>query len=205
MIAGEHQPPFVHALAHAMNAALGNVGKTVVYTESIEANPVNQLESLRDLVNDLNAGKVEFLVILGANPVYDAPADFDFADRASESEDCAFIPACIRTKRRSFATGTAPAAHYLESWSDGRAYDGTVGIVQPLIAPLYEAHSAHEIIALLRAMPANPATSWFATTGRASVRKRTRHSKRSGKHRCTMASWPAPRCPRFPLRRTPIS
>ena len=79
MIAGEHQPPFVHALAHAMNAALGNVGKTVIYTDSIEANPVNQIESLRDLVNDLNAGKVEFLLILGANPVYDAPADFNFA------------------------------------------------------------------------------------------------------------------------------
>ena len=60
VIAGEQQPPFVHALAHAMNAALGNVGKTVTYTESIEANPVNQIESLRDLVNDLNAGQSRF-------------------------------------------------------------------------------------------------------------------------------------------------
>ena len=69
-----------------MNAALGNVGKTVVYTDSIEANPVNQLESLRDLANDLNAGQVEFLVILGGNPVYDAPADFNFADRDAEGK-----------------------------------------------------------------------------------------------------------------------
>jgi molybdopterin-containing oxidoreductase family iron-sulfur binding subunit len=69
VIAGEHQPPFVHALAHAMNAALGNVGKTVVYTDSVEPNPVNQLESLSDLVSDLNAGKVDFLLILGGNPV----------------------------------------------------------------------------------------------------------------------------------------
>src|SRR5208283_898293 len=73
VVAGDYQPPFVHALAHAMNAGLGNVGKTVVYTESIEVNPVNQIDSLRDLVKDLNAGKVEFLLILGVNPVYTAP------------------------------------------------------------------------------------------------------------------------------------
>src|SRR3984893_3805441 len=78
IIAGEEQPPFVHALAHAMNAALGNVGKTVVYTDSLEVNPVNQLESLRELVGDLNADRVDFLVILGGNPVYDAPADLNF-------------------------------------------------------------------------------------------------------------------------------
>src|ERR1700678_258641 len=78
VIAGEEQPPAVHALAHAMNAALGNVGKTVYYTEPLEANPVNGIESLRTLVNDINAGKVQMLLILGGNPVYDAPADFDF-------------------------------------------------------------------------------------------------------------------------------
>ncbi len=148
VIAGDHQPAFVHALAHAMNAALGNSGKTVTYTESIEANPVNQLDSIRDLVNDLNAGKVEFLVILGVNPVYTAPADLNFGS------------AILKAKTRVYSgqltdeTGTlchwqAPAAHYLESWSDGRAYDGTVSITQPLIAPLYEGHSAHEILALL--------------------------------------------------------
>ena len=81
----------MHALAHAINAALGNVGKTVVYTESIEANPVNQVESLRDLVNDLNAGHVDFLVILGGNPVYDALADFDFASAMQKARDaCPF-------------------------------------------------------------------------------------------------------------------
>src|ERR1700723_2630388 len=79
VIAGEEQPPAVHALAHAMNAALGNVGKTVYYTEPLEANPVNEMESLRDLVNDINAGKVDLLFMLGGNnPVYDAPVDFDF-------------------------------------------------------------------------------------------------------------------------------
>ncbi len=148
VIAGEAQPAMVHTLAHAMNAALGNVGKTVVYTEPLEANPVNEVESLRDLVNDLNAGKVDLLVILGGNPVYDAPADFDFG------------PALLKAKLRVHLglyydeTGElchwhVPEAHYLESWSDARAYDGTIGIIQPLIAPLYDGHSAHDVIAIL--------------------------------------------------------
>ena len=147
VIAGEHQPPFVHALAHAMNAALGNVGKTVVYTESVEPNPVNQLESLRDLVNDLNAGKVDFLVILGGNPVYDAPVDFDFAI-ALQKAKTRVHSGLYQDETAELCHWHAPAAHSLESWSDGRAYDGTVGIVQPLIAPLYDGHSAHEVIAL---------------------------------------------------------
>ncbi len=148
IIAGEQQPPFVHALAHAMNAALGNVGKTVEYTEPLEANPVNQIESLGELVSDLNSGQVEFLLILGGNPVYDAPADFDFGT--------ALMKAKLRIHTGLYNDETAvlchwhvPATHYLESWSDLRAYDGTVGVVQPLIAPLYDNHSSHEIIALL--------------------------------------------------------
>jgi MoCo/4Fe-4S cofactor protein with predicted Tat translocation signal len=148
VIAGEHQPPSVHALAHAMNAALGNVGKTVVYTESVEVNPVNQLESLRDLVNDLNDGKVDFLLILGGNPVYDAPADFNFA-WALQKAKLRVHSGLYNDETAELCHWHAPATHFLESWSDARAYDGTVGIIQPLIAPLYENHSAHEVVALL--------------------------------------------------------
>ncbi|MGB0036342.1 MAG: TAT-variant-translocated molybdopterin oxidoreductase [Candidatus Acidiferrales bacterium] len=148
VVAGSEQPPFVHALAHAMNAALGNVGKTLYYTEPLEANPVNEIESLREIVSDLNAGKVNLLAILGGNPVYDAPADFEFG------------PALLKAKLRVHSglyydeTGElchwhVPAAHFLESWSDSRAYDGTIGIVQPLISPIYDGHSAHEIVAVL--------------------------------------------------------
>ena len=68
-----------------MNAALDNVGKTVFYTEPVDANPVNQTESLRDLVADMRAGKVDLLVILGGNPVYDAPADLGFGDALKSS------------------------------------------------------------------------------------------------------------------------
>jgi len=148
VVAGEAQPPAVHALVHAINAALGNVGRTVYYTEPLEASPVNQMESLRELVRDLNAGAVQFLAALGGNPVYDAPADFDFG--------AALLKAALRVHAGLYYDETGelchwhvPEAHYLESWSDSRAYDGTVGIVQPLIAPLYDGRSRHEIVAAL--------------------------------------------------------
>ncbi len=149
VMAGEEQPPFVHALAHAMNAALGNVGKTVYYTDPLEVNPTNGMESLRDLLSDMKAGKVDVLLILGGNPVYDAPVDFDFG------------PALLSVKLRIHSglyydeTGElchwhVPTTHYLESWGDARAYDGTIGIIQPLIAPLYQGcHSPYEITGLL--------------------------------------------------------
>src|SRR5207247_2092487 len=79
VVAGESQPPFVHALAHAMNQALGNNGRTVVYTSPVEAAPVDHLQSLRELTADMNAGKIDVLLILGGNPVYTAPVDLAFA------------------------------------------------------------------------------------------------------------------------------
>src|SRR3984885_11881404 len=79
-VAGDHQPPLVHALVHAISAKQGNVGKTVFYTDSVDAKPVNQFESIKDLVADIDAGKVDLLVILGGNPAYDAPSDLGFAD-----------------------------------------------------------------------------------------------------------------------------
>src|SRR3984885_15452186 len=80
VIAGDQQPPAVHALAHAMNTKLGNVGKTVFYTDTVETNPANQAESLKDLAADMGSGKVDLLIILGGNPPYDAPADLNFVD-----------------------------------------------------------------------------------------------------------------------------
>ncbi|HMD37254.1 MAG TPA: TAT-variant-translocated molybdopterin oxidoreductase, partial [Vicinamibacterales bacterium] len=144
VIAGDDQPPIVHALAHAMNEALDSVGRTVVYTDPIEASPVDQLQSLRELATEMRAGHVDILVVVGGNPVYTAPADLNFA------EAMGMVP--LRVHLSSHADETSelshwhiPQAHFLETWSDGRAYDGTVSIVQPLIAPLYEGRSAHEL------------------------------------------------------------
>ena len=150
VIPGDHQPPAVHALAHSLNAALGNVGKTVFYTDPVNGNPVNQTESLKELVADMRAGKVDLLVILGGNPAYDAPADFGFADALRNTN----IPTRVHLGLHHNETAElcqwhVNETHYLEQWSDTRAYDGTVSIVQPLIAPLYAGHSAHEIVAVL--------------------------------------------------------
>jgi MoCo/4Fe-4S cofactor protein with predicted Tat translocation signal len=146
VMVGEEQPPAVHALAHAMNAALGNVGKTVYYTEPLEANPINGIESLRQLVNDVTGGKVQMLLILGGNPVYDAPADFEFKSALMK------VPLRIHSGLYYDETGEwcqwhIPAAHFLEAWGDGRAYDGTASVMQPLIQPLYDGHAANEIVA----------------------------------------------------------
>jgi len=153
VIAGEQQPPFVHALAHAINEKLGNVGKTVTYTEPIEVNPVDQIDSLRELVNDLKSGQVQMLVIIASNASYNAPADLGFDSALRNAITSGSLKTFVHSglyndETAEFAHWHVPAAHYLESWSDGRAYDGTVGIIQPLIAPLYDSHSAHEIVAL---------------------------------------------------------
>lgn len=148
VLAGEQQPAIVHALAHAMNQALGNVGKTVVYTETVEANPVDQAESLRELVGEMNAGKVESLVILGGNPVFTAPADLQFVDSITRVKRAIHL-SLYENETTRLCHWHAPETHYLEAWSDVRAYDGTLSIVQPLIAPLYEGRSAHELLAAL--------------------------------------------------------
>jgi hypothetical protein len=150
IIAGDHQPPAVHALAHAMNAALGNAGKTVVYTEPVDANPVNQTESLRDLVSDMRTGKVDLLVIMGGNPVYDAPADLGFGDCLKSSKvELRIYHGPYQNETAEHCHWTVNETHYLEAWSDGRAYDGTASLVQPLIAPLYGGKSAHEMLSVL--------------------------------------------------------
>jgi len=148
VIAGECQSPRLHALAHAMNQMLGNVGNTVVYTDPVEANPVDQVLSLTELVSDMKAGAVDVLVILGGNPVYTAPVDLQFAENLSKVG--------LRVHLSQYLDETAllchwhvPECHYLESWGDVRAYDGTISIIQPLIAPLYDAKSAHEVMSIL--------------------------------------------------------
>ena len=140
----------VHALAHALNQLLGNVGKTVFYTDPVDANPVNQTESLKDLVADMRGGKVDVLVILGGNPAYDAPADFGFAD-ALKSPSVPFRVhlGLYQNETAELCQWHVNEAHYLEAWGDTRAYDGTVSVVQPLIAPLYDGKSAYELIAML--------------------------------------------------------
>jgi MoCo/4Fe-4S cofactor protein with predicted Tat translocation signal len=152
VVAGEQQLAVVHALAQTMNHALGNVGRTVDYTAPVEATPVDQMDSLRDLVRAMAANEVEILVILGGNPVYTAPADLDFAAQLAKVTFRLHL-SLYDNETSALCHWHIPETHYLETWSDTRAYDGTVSIVQPVIAPLYSGKSAHEMLAVLAGQP----------------------------------------------------
>jgi MoCo/4Fe-4S cofactor protein with predicted Tat translocation signal len=146
VVAGDQQSPNVHMLAHVLNVTLGNVGETVVYTDPVVADPTPAIMSLRALVKDMDEGKVETLLILGANPVATAPADLHFADQLAKVAFRAHL-GLYDDETAQLCHWHVPEAHYLESWSDVRASDGTVSIVQPLIAPLYDGKTAHEVLA----------------------------------------------------------
>ncbi len=152
VIAGEQQPGAVHALAHAINAALGNVGATLDYTEPVEAGPVNHVQSLGELVAEMNAGKVDVLLILGGNPVYDAPRDFQFAERMKKVRVRVHLSPYY-DETSEYCQWHIPESHFLESWSDARCFDGTASIIQPLIAPLYRTKTAHEVLAAFSDKP----------------------------------------------------
>ncbi len=148
VIAGHNQPPVVHALVHAINQQLDNVGTTLSYIDPVEVNPGNQLESLRALTTAMQAGQVSMLVMFGGNPVYDAPVDLDFANALARVGTSVHLSLFVdETSARS--TWHIPAAHFLEAWGDARAFDGTASVIQPLIEPLYGGKSAYELVATL--------------------------------------------------------
>jgi molybdopterin-containing oxidoreductase family iron-sulfur binding subunit len=153
VIPGLYQDASVASLAAAINNALGNTGKTVMLSsEPLNPLPSDQIADMKALVADLNAGKVEWLVILNANPIYSSPADLDFPTAFNKAKVVAHL-GMHANETGQIAHWHIPAAHTLEFWSDARAYDGTVSIVQPLIEPLYGGHSAHEVFQALLSEP----------------------------------------------------
>jgi MoCo/4Fe-4S cofactor protein with predicted Tat translocation signal len=145
VLAGPGQPAEVHALVHRINEALGNFGKTVTFTEA-EAAPGEA--SFKDLAAEMAAGRVRTLVMLGGNPVFSAPADFQFGDNLGKVGTSIHLGLEV-DETGSAATWHLPQAHYLESWGDLRTLDGTASIQQPLIQPLYDGRTPAELLALL--------------------------------------------------------
>ncbi|HVR38842.1 MAG TPA: TAT-variant-translocated molybdopterin oxidoreductase, partial [Thermoanaerobaculia bacterium] len=166
VVAGESQPPAIHAIAHAINQTLGNIGATVLVTDPLEAGPTNQTASFTELVADMNNGAVKALIILGGNPVFDAPSDLQFLTALEK------VP--FRAHLSPYYDETSmhchwhiPETHYLETWGDARAHDGTISIQQPLIAPLYNGRAALEVLgALIGGLDQTPYQTvrayWFA-------------------------------------------
>ncbi|HEY7333816.1 MAG TPA: Fe-S-cluster-containing hydrogenase [Bryobacteraceae bacterium] len=145
IIPGDHQSPAVHALAHGMNAALGNAGQTVIYTDPIEVRSEDQNASIQQLASDLNAGMVDVLLILGGNPAYNAPVDLNFPGILPRAKFSAQV-GLHADETASYCQWHVPESHFLEEWGDARSFDGTVSILQPLILPLYESHSYLRIL-----------------------------------------------------------
>jgi molybdopterin-containing oxidoreductase family iron-sulfur binding subunit len=149
VLAGETQPPAVHALCAAINSALGSVGTTVTLLDTGAPPASRQADDLARLVQDMNAGAVDALVMIGVNPVYDAPAGLNFRAAMQQVGETIHLGLHVDETARA-ARWHLPRTHYLEAWGDGRAYDGTLSVIQPLIAPLYaDAHSDIEVLGAL--------------------------------------------------------
>jgi molybdopterin-containing oxidoreductase family iron-sulfur binding subunit len=171
VIPGLYQDASVVALAAAINGVLGNAGKTAfVSDEPVNPLPSDQLPGLRSLVGDLYAGKVDWLVILNANPVYATPADLGFSTAIEKAKVVAHLGSHV-DETGQIAHWHIPAAHYLEMWSDARAYDGTVSIVQPMIEPLYGGRTAHHFFQALLDEPGLSPYEAVRTTWRDTLSK----------------------------------
>ena len=146
VVAGPELPAGVHALAHAINDFLGNVGTTVTYVAEPDAELC--VDTVTQLGRDLKAGEYDALLVLGGNPVFDAPADLDFIT-ALEAAGVSVHLGPYVNETSAACTYHVPQSHPLESWGDGRAWDGTLCLQQPIIQPLFASVSAIELLAQL--------------------------------------------------------
>ncbi|HEY9857509.1 MAG TPA: TAT-variant-translocated molybdopterin oxidoreductase [Stenomitos sp.] len=149
VVVGYSQPALVHAIGHALNARLGNLGQTVTFTAPA---PPPATAPFADLVAEMHRGEVQSLFILGANPVWTAAPELAF-DAALRRVPFSAHLGLYQDETSALCTWHLPEAHFLEAWSDARAYDGTASILQPGIAPLYEGRSTHEVLAMALGSP----------------------------------------------------
>ncbi len=145
VVVGPRQPASVHALAHLINQSLGNAGETVTYTA---ATWQPQAAALRELTGEMSAGRVSTLVILGGNPVYNAPADLQFEANLKKVRTVVRLGLDI-DETTAASTWQLPEAHYMEAWGDVRSSDGTCTVQQPLTQPLYGGKTAAEVVAMI--------------------------------------------------------
>jgi molybdopterin-containing oxidoreductase family iron-sulfur binding subunit len=136
VVAGPSQPAEVHAITHAINAALGNAGKTVAYRNMSEDEASDGLADLSTLAARMGKGEIDTVICIGVNPVYDAPGDLGFAEKFAKVKNT-ITWSVESTETANESVWTLNGAHALESWSDIEAIDGTRSVVQPMIAPLY--------------------------------------------------------------------
>lgn len=147
VVAGRSQAPEVHALVFALNSALGNIGNTITLRETPDSSFSNTA-ALAALADQMNAGKISTLVMLGGNPVYNAPADLNFASALKNVQISVYLGS-YNNETAQAVSWHIPRAHYLESWGDARSIDGTFSVIQPLIEPLFGGKSSTELLNLI--------------------------------------------------------
>ena len=144
VVAGRYASPALAEAVHRLNAALGNVGKTVFHTEPV----VSYGQPIAALTQAIGTGRVDTLLVVDANPAYDAPGGLDLAELLLQVK--------LRIHAGVYVDETAllsdwhlPLQHVLEAWSDARAADGTITLGQPTISPLYDSRTPGEIVSML--------------------------------------------------------
>lgn len=145
IVVGPTQPAAVHAAAHRLNAALGNIGETLTFVWEPETIAVESVDPLADLTAEIERGEVELLVVLGGNPAFESQA---FADALPKVKHRIRLGDYL-DETSLLATWHLPRAHQLEAWNDGYSYDGTMTLRQPLIDPIFQSRSDNELLALL--------------------------------------------------------
>ena len=145
VLVGEKQPPEVHAAVHSLNDRLKNNGSMIEFVEVADSG-ASQLEDLQGLVGQLEAGGVDTLVVVGGNPVYDAPREWKLGDLIAKVKDSVHLT-CFKNETSLACRWISAAAHPLESWQAGMAIDGSVLVGQPLVEPLYGGRSDCETVA----------------------------------------------------------
>jgi molybdopterin-containing oxidoreductase family iron-sulfur binding subunit len=148
VVVGHNQAPAVHALVFAINQSLGNIGQTVTFTKPVYDTENSGVAALKTLAGELNGGQAKKLVILGGNPAFTAPYDLHFADAIKKADTSIFVGA-DPNETWQLVKWAVPEAHFLESWGDAAAPDGTPSIQQPMILPLYGGKSQVEVVAAL--------------------------------------------------------
>jgi molybdopterin-containing oxidoreductase family iron-sulfur binding subunit len=148
ILAGRRQPAEVHLVLFALNLALGNIGNTLTF-RPLEHTLLSSTADLRELCAEMAAGRISHLAILGGNPVYSAPADFEFHHALIK------VPFSLHLSDREdetsfLTTWHLPATHFLEEWGDSRSEEGRLSTIQPMIEPLFGGRSAIELLQILR-------------------------------------------------------
>jgi len=155
VLAGERQTALTHAVTHAINAGLGNVGTTVTFTEPAVLDTATGRTGWQALLDELRAGTVDTLVITAWNPVFTAPGDVDLVGLLKRVPNAVYL-GLHDDETSQVVNWFLPASHPFESWGDARSREGTLSIVQPLIQPLFGGISEAELLGTFLTDEAKP-------------------------------------------------